>query len=137
MSAKDMLIDFINLVFAIVLVGAAIIYFTTGDHFENFKRLIEALVPFVFLIMIFMVNLKFWRQRARKRESEGNMGVVLEMTYADKLKSDLFLFALPISVLFISFLSEKRIGVTAVMEAAVVLAIAYFWQKWFFSKETL
>jgi hypothetical protein len=137
MSAKTMLIDFINLIFIIVLTGAAIIYFTTGDNFDNFKRLMEALTPIALLIVIFLVNLRVWRQKEEKRKSEGNLDVTLEMTYMDKLKSDLFVFILPITVLLIAWLIDKRIGSTAVLQAAIVFAIAYFWQKWLFGKERL
>jgi hypothetical protein len=135
MSAKTMLIDFINLVFTIAIIICTIIYFTTGDNFENFKRLMESLVPFAILILIFMVNWRLWRQTARKRESEGNMGITLEMTYMDKLKGDLVVFTLPAAVLLIAFLSDKHVGATAVLEAVAVFVIAYLWQKWLFGKE--
>jgi hypothetical protein len=46
MSAKEMFIDFLNLVFFIVLVGLSILYFIAGDNFENFKILMQSLAPF-------------------------------------------------------------------------------------------
>ncbi|MDD5527396.1 MAG: hypothetical protein PHO56_00245 [Patescibacteria group bacterium] len=134
-SAKDMLINFINFVFAILIIGLSIIYFIAGDNFENFRRILEALVPLAVLALIFLINLKLWREKAKKKEREGNLGLTLQLTFSDKLKSDIFLFLLPAAVLLTAFIANKKVGLADILGALAVFIIAYLWQKWLFGKE--
>jgi hypothetical protein len=134
-TAKDILIDFINFVFAIIIIGLAILYFIAGNNFDNFRHFLESLAPLAVLAVIFLINLKLWRAKAKKKEREGNLDLNLRLNFVDKLKSDIFLFLLPAAVLLIAFIVNKIVGVTDILEALAVFAIAYFWQKWLFSKE--
>jgi putative flippase GtrA len=134
-TAKDMIIDFINFSFGVIIIGLVILYFIAGDNFENFKRFMETLAPFIGLAILFLINLKMWRLRARKKEREGNLEITLQLAYFDKLKSDFFVFLLPISLLLISRFSNGRITLTDIVEALVIFILAFFWQKWLFGKE--
>ena len=134
-TAKDIFIDFINLIFGLTIIGLSIIYFIAGNHFETFRRIMESLAPFGVLGIFFLIAFKLWRQKAKKREREGNMNISLELTFVDKLKSDLFVFLLPAVVLGIAFIANGRVALTDVFSAAAVLALAYLWEKWIFSKE--
>jgi hypothetical protein len=136
-TAKDLLIDFINFVFAIIIIGLAILYFISGDNFENFRRILESMAPLAVLGVIFLINLKFWREKQKKKEREGNMDLVLQLTFIDKLKSDVFLFLIPAAVLLIAFAANKTVGPTDILAALTVFALAYFWQKWLFGKEKM
>jgi len=136
-TAKDILIDFINFIFAVIVIGLSIIYFIAGDNFDNFRRLLESLAPLAVLGVIFLINLKLWREKAKKKEREGNMDVTLRLTFIDKLKSDIFLFLLPAVSLSLAFIINKVVGITDIVVALAVFAVAYFWQKWLFSKEKL
>lgn len=136
-TAKDIFIDFLNFVFGIVIVGLSILYFIAGDNFENFKRTLESLIPFGFLGIFFLVNLKLWREKAKKKEREGNMDITIRLTFIDKLKSDLVLFIVPATILLIAFFVKKRLGLIDVFEASSAFAIVYIWQKWLFSKEKM
>jgi hypothetical protein len=134
-TAKDIMIDFINFIFAILIIGAAILYFIAGDNFDNFRRVLESLAPLAILALIFLINLKLWREKAKKKEREGNMDLTLRLTFVDKLKSDVFLFALPAVVLLSAFVFNKKVGLADILGALIVFIIAYFWQKWLFGKE--
>ena len=135
MSAKDLLITFINTVFLIIVVGLTIVYFIAGDNFLVFKQIMESLVPFGCFGLLFLVNLRFWRQDAKKKEREGNLEVTLHLTFVDKLKSDIFLFSLPVVLMGIAFAANGKVGLADVLEALMVFIIAYLWEKWLFSKE--
>jgi hypothetical protein len=137
MTAKGLIIDFLNLIFLLLVVGLTIIYFIAGDNFDNFKRIMESLAPFGGLGILFLVNLKFWRQKAKKKERDGDFDVNLHLTVVDKLRSDFFLFLLPICVLLIAFAANGKVGVLDVIEAGTVFIVAYLWQKWLFSKERM
>jgi hypothetical protein len=137
MSAKDILIGFINFIFAILVVFGAIFYFISGDNFVTFRHVLESLAPFALLVLVFLINLKLWREKAKKKEREGNLELTLRLTFVDKLKSDVFLFLLPVVSLSISFMANKVIGTTDVLSALAIFIIAYLWQKWLFSKERM
>jgi hypothetical protein len=134
-TAKDIFIDFLNLVFTLVIVGLSILYFIASDNFENFKRILESLVPFGVLAIFFLVNLKIWREKAKKKEREGNMDITIRLTFIDKLKSDLILFLVPAAVLLVAFFIKKSVGLIDIFEALIVFIIVFLWQKWLFSKE--
>lgn len=136
-TAKDILIDFLNLVFTLVIVGLSILYFIAGDNFENFKRILESLVPLGILAILFLINLKIWREKAKKKEREGNMDIIIKLTFFDKLKSDIFLFLLPAGLLAIAFFANGKVGLIDILEASMVFVLSYFWQKWLFSKEKM
>lgn len=134
-TPKDLIINFINFVFALIVTVLTILYVIAGDNFEHFRRLMESIAPLGVLSALFLVNLKIWRERARKKEREANFDLTLHLTFFDKLKSDIVLFILPIPVLFFAFLSKGVVGPADIAAAALVFVGAYFWQKWLFSKE--
>ena len=134
-TAKDIFIDFINFAFGVIIIGLAIMYFIVGDNLENFRRTLESLAPLAFLAVIFMINLKFWREKAKKRERESNLELTLQLSFFDKLKSDIFLFLLPAVMLAIAYFANGTVGVIDIIEAGAVFGLAYIWQKWLFGKE--
>jgi uncharacterized membrane protein YbhN (UPF0104 family) len=136
-TAKDIIIDFINLIFFLIIVGLTIIYFIAGDNFDNFRRFLESLAPFGGLSILFLLNFKFWREKAKKKEREGNFDLTLRLNFMDKLKSDIFIFSLPASSLLIIFIASGKVGIVDILAAGVVFILAYFWQKWLFSKERM
>jgi hypothetical protein len=136
-TAKDILIDFINFIFGIIIIGLSILYFISGDNFENFRRILQSLVPLAILAVIFLVNLKLWREKAKKKEREGNLDLTLQLTFSDKLKSDVFLFLLPAAALSVAFVANHKVSLTDILEALAVFIIAYLWQKWLFGKEKM
>jgi hypothetical protein len=135
MTAKDLIIDFINFIFLIIIVGLTIIYIIAGDNFLIFKQIMESLAPFGALGILFLVNLRFWREKSKKKEREGNLEITLHLTFVDKLKSDVFIFSLPAVLMGIAFAAHGKVGLADVLEAFVVFIIAYLWEKWLFGKE--
>jgi|GEM_PF-1180590 hypothetical protein len=137
MTAKDLMIDFINLVFTIIIIGLAIIYFIAGDNFENFKKILESLAPLGLLMILFLINLKFWQEKAKKKQREGNMEIILRLNFFDKLKSDFIVFSMPTIILLIAFFARGQVDLFDLIEALIVFVLAYLGQKWLFSKEKL
>ncbi len=135
MSAKDQIINFINDLFAIILVGFCIVYFTAGNRFESFGSLMKALFPLVIFSIIFLVRLRINRMQLKKRERENNMGIVLYITYFDKLIFDVLICLLPIVIVGIAFIVNKQITLVDIFQAIVVFLLMYFWQMRLFKKE--
>jgi len=135
MTAKDLFIDFINFIFLIIIVGLTIIYIIAGDNFLVFKQIMESLAPFGALGILFLVNFRFWREKSKKKEREGNLEITLHLTFVDKLKSDVFIFSLPAVLMGIAFVANGKVGPADVLEALTVFIVGYLWEKWLFGKE--
>lgn len=137
MSARNLIVDFVNLIFIIIIIGGAILYFIAGDHFEDFKKILVSFSPIGFFIILFLFKLRFGRGEKEKREREGNLNLILKLDFVDKTKSDIFMFSLPVTVCLIAFIVNKEVTLINFFQSAVVFIIAYWWKKWLFSKERL
>lgn len=126
--------DFLNFIFALLLVGLCILYFIAGDNFENFKNNLRALLPFAVLGVVFMIKLKFWREQGKKVEREGAGDAEIFITFADRLKLDLFAFSLPAAVCLAAFIFKKTISTADIVAAGLVFIIAYSFIRWLLKK---
>ena len=133
-TAKGMALDFLNFIFALLLVGLCILYFIAGDNFDTFKNILRSLTPFAVLGIIFLIKLKFWREHGKKVEKEGGGDSEIIMTYADRLKCDLFVFSLPAIVCAAAFVLKGGVFATDIIAAALVFVLAYLFERWFLSK---
>lgn len=137
MKAKDMIIDFINVVFVIVIITSAIFYFLVGDNFEQFKNIIEALSPVAVFLLIMMIAVKLRRLKGNKREKEGNTEVTLNLSYSDKINGDLISFLIPVVMLLTPFFMNGEINLADFIQALFAFAIVALWNKYLFDQEDL
>lgn len=135
MSGKNILIDFINVVFTLILIAFCIFYFTVGNRFQNFTAIMKALVPLAFFGILFLVRLKLSRLHLEKRKQEDNLYITLNLTYFDKIKSNLIVFSLPILICLIPFMINRTVDLISILQACVVFIITYVWQEAIFKKE--
>ncbi len=135
MSVKDVVLDFINLGFALVLIIFCILFFISGNNFGAFTAIMESLVPVSFFGILLLVKLKFNRVQLKKRKEEENTDITLKLSFTDKLKSDLFLYSLPILVLIVPFVIDQNVNFANVLQALLVFIVAYLWQRMIFKKE--
>lgn len=132
-----MFIDFLNLVFFIVVVGLSIIYFIAGDNFENFKILMQSLAPFGFFGLLFLIVLRVNRGKVKKRLAEGNSETTLRLSFMDRTKADIFVFSLPLTVSAVAWLINGQVAIADFFAACAVFLLAYFFRWWLFSKEEI
>ncbi|MFH1661823.1 MAG: hypothetical protein ABIA02_01885 [Candidatus Falkowbacteria bacterium] len=135
MSAKDLTIEFINMVFMIFLIAFCIFYFIAGDRFAMLAVIMESLMPLAVFGIAFLIKLKLSRRILKKRTREDNLSIILYLTYFDKLKTDIIIYLLPIIVLLISFIYDRNVDLVDIFQALIVFLIVYFWQKMLFKKE--
>lgn len=135
MSWKDLLSDFLNFAFLIILIFFCIVYFITGDNFTVFSRFVESILPLIFFGIIFLVRLKITRSELKKRKSNGETEVTLHLDATDKLLSDIVVFFTPI---LLGLIIYKARGVVSIIDLTILIAvflIMFFWQRHLFSKE--
>lgn len=134
MSAKEQIIDFLNLGFLVVLVVFCILYFIVGDRFAAFTEIMRALVPVSIFGIFYLISLKFNRLEGRKRRDEGNPELTLYLGFGDKLISDFVVFFTPIFLTGAFYLAKGTVSSLEIIIAFLVFLILFFWQKYLFSK---
>ncbi len=131
MKAKELIIDFINLVFLLALVGFVILFFMVGDRFGTFVEIMKSLMPVAVFGIIFLIMLKIKRMKFREKQREGDQyaETVLYLTYFDELKCDILVFLLPVVILLIPFIKDRVVDVSDIFQASVALLLMYAWKK--------
>ena len=136
MSAKDLIIDFINLVFLIALIAFVVFYFIVGDRFGTFILILKSLVPISFFCILMLIAIRLRREEIKrlKKNGEGNMEINLRLNLFDKYKGDILIFLLPIVILLIPFFIEKIVTLADIIQATVAFLWMYLWNKHLFDK---
>lgn len=134
MSSKDLALDFIYLLFLLLLVGFCIFFFIAGDHFAEFTVLLKALVPLAFVGIIFIIKLKLNRRELKKRKKEENLDIVLHLTFMDQFYTDVINYLIPAIILAVPLLFMEGITLAKIFQALLAYIIFYLWQKRLFKK---
>ncbi|MFA6306870.1 MAG: hypothetical protein WCV70_02565 [Patescibacteria group bacterium] len=135
MSSKDLLLDFLNLIFLVLLIAFCVFYFIAGDRFAIFTLFMKAMVPLAFFGVIFLIRLKMTRSEIKKRKSEDNTELVLYLNVFHKLISDIIVFTTPILLGLLIYMARSSLDAADVILLIIVFLIMFFWQKYLFSKE--
>ncbi len=135
MSPKDLLLDFINLIFLVILIAVCVFYFIAGNHFAAFALFMKSMVPLAFFGIIFLIKLKITRKEIRKRKSENNTDLVLYLNVMQKLTSDFIVFGSPILLGLLIYKFRGLLDIADIMFLIIVFLIMFFWQRYLFSKE--
>lgn len=135
MNSKNLIIDFINFLFLLGLVILSIVYFVVWDKFSSFQAFLKFLLPVIGLGGMFVAVRHIKKKRKEKREKEGNMEVILRLSYGDKMKSDLVVFGVPFLILIIPFFFKGNISFGNLIQIATSFIILYVWHKYLFNQE--
>lgn len=136
MRARDMIIDFINFVFVLILISFCLIFFIYKDNLKVFTEIIIAIAPISSFAILLLIKSKFDRRELIRRRSHNNLAIVLNITFTDKIVLDIILFSSPLIILLIPFLDGTP-EFTDLLQALSVFLIFYFWQKYLFNKDSL
>lgn len=134
MSAKDLILDFLNLVFLILLIVFCIFYFISGDHLSDFSLFLQSMVPLAFFGILFLIQLKIIRREIREKKNEQNTEIVLYLNVFHKLFSDIVVFCTPILLGLVIYQANGILGATDIIILSVLFLIMFSWQKYLFSK---
>jgi hypothetical protein len=134
MNYKDLIIDFINFIFIIILISFCIVYFIVGDRMGMIVKLLQSLVPIAMFGILLLTKLKLNRMTLKKRIREDRTEIILNLTYMDKIIGDLIIFSMPIIIIGISIFAGKT-DTADIVQAAAAFLIVYFWQTNLFKKE--
>lgn len=134
MGAKDMFIDFLNIVFSILIIIGAIFVFALWGYFDTFTELLKNLAPIGIFGLGFIVTLKLKTKKYQKKKGEGNLDISLHLTYMDKIKMDLLTFGLPLIICLIPLMAEGVVNSTHILQAIIVFIIMALFTQHLFNK---
>jgi hypothetical protein len=134
MSAKNILIDFINYLFIILLVLLCFLYFIDPERFQQFTELMRAMVPLAVFSIIFLIKLKFIRVELESKKEEGSTDIVLFLVFFDKVKADLVTFGIPMLIILLKLIITGAVEVVDILAAAISFVGLYVWHRYLFNK---
>lgn len=134
MSAKNILIDFINYLFIILLVLLCFLYFIDPERFRAFTELMRAMVPLAVFSIIFLVKLKFIRIELENKKEEGSTDIVLFLVFFDKVKADLVTFGIPMLIILLKLVITGTVEIVDILAAAISFVGLYAWHRYLFNK---
>lgn len=134
MSSKDLFLDFINLIFIILIISFCIIFFINGNHFQVFVEILKVLAPLGIFSLLLLIKLNFDRYQRKKLNEEHDSQIVLYVNYWDITIFDIINFLIPIGMIIIPIILGNQIGAIDIIEASFVYITLYFWGNYFFKK---
>lgn len=134
MSAKDQLVFFAEMVFTLILITIAVVYFIVDDGISIFSKIIQALIPVAIILLILIIKLQIDRGQIKKLKEEENFEITLNLNFYSKILSDLILFGTPIVVLLVAVIAKGTLAADDIFQASFVFLIFYGWQKYLFAK---
>lgn len=135
MSAKDTILDFVNYLFMIAIIAITIFILIHPGYFERFQEFMRASAPLSFLSLVFLIKLKFSRDEVRRSKNDGDTDLVLYLTSADKMKTEIIVFLLPIIIVIIPLAAGRGFDPFILLQAGAIFALMYIWQKSLFNKQ--
>lgn len=119
MKGFEQILDFLYYALVLGLVVFCLYFFTIPGNIERFREILLWLAPLIFLIAAMMFKLK----RTYKASNEDqNMDFGIRLTYIDRMKLELALYALPIVLLILNVILGNM-DVYLMLEIIVIYVI--------------
>jgi hypothetical protein len=129
MKAKELLIDFINYAFLLVLIAFCVMFFTVGDRFFLFGKFLKIILPFSLFGIFFLIKFKMQRNTILKFSDEGVLNEIIGyFTEQDGFRDRIVLMLLPIMILAISFI-DGNINFSDFIQAFSAFFYMLIWHK--------
>lgn len=137
MTAKDVIIDFLNYTFLVILVIFCITFFIIGDRFAIFTEFMKSLVPLAILGIFFLIKIRLSKQSYKKFTKENSLDDIIKyLSKLDKIKDTVVISFLPVFIIGSSYLAG-RVDLINLLQALVTFCMMYFWHMILFRKENI
>lgn len=120
MKAKEQLLDFINLIFGVLLIAFAVYFFAMPGNFERFQTFLVSLTPLTVFATTLAIRLRLTAKNIRHEAGLAKEEAFIRLTYWDKMKLEIILTGLPIGMVGWTFAFDNQ------NLHAVGLAVAVF-----------
>jgi hypothetical protein len=135
MSGKDLMLDFLSLVFAIVLIGFAIFYFIVGNRIEQASMIMTMIAPFGLFASILLIRLRVLQRDYKDRKENNNTDIILYLGFMDKLKTEILVYLTPMLVLVLPIILGQGMQTIFFAQAVIVFLSMYLWHVYIFKKQ--
>lgn len=133
MKAKELIINFINLLFLIFIIGFFILFFISGDHFSTFQKILKAMIPLAFIGVIFLIKIRLSQRTYKKAKIDGNDEIYLRINLLDKLVIEAVVLLIPTVILVIPIIFGT-LGAVDIIQACFGFLGAYLIYKIVFKR---
>ena len=135
MKAKDMMFDFVETLFLILLITFIVFYFIVGNRLGLAEDIIKTVIPFAIFGILFLSKLKYSRHELRRldRESTAEEAVIYPTAILVKWNIRVIII-ISFIILLIPFFN-KTLSIIDALQAFVFGGPMYVWHRYlFFSK---
>ena len=130
MTPKELIINFFYLAFLVFIVGGAILFSIQGDNVSTVANFLRSAWPIAFVLAALAFKIHLTNNEKKRGETNGFVDRTLNLSFGDKIKWEVVVFACPLAVLFVAAMSDNGVTVIDIIQAAFVLGISYFWFKY-------
>lgn len=134
MSAKNLLLDFVNYLFIILLVVLCFFYFIDPERFREFTELMKAMIPLAVFGIIFLIKLKMLRVQFESKKEEDSTDIVLFLDFFDKIKADLITFGIPMLIIILKLIIAGAVESADILIASISFVALYLWNRYLFTR---
>ena len=135
MKAKDMIFDFLETLFLIVLISFIVFYFIVGDRLGLAEDIIKIVLPFAIFGILFLSKLKYSRHELKRLNRENTAEEAVIYPTAALVKWDArVIIIISLIILLIPFFN-KTLSIIDALQVFLFGGIMYVWHRHlFFSK---
>lgn len=127
MKAREMIFDFLNDSFLLVISLFFFFYFFLGGRLEQASALVKMFIPLAIFLLFLLIKTKFNARRYRKYKNEFNLDQkVCYLTDSDKIKDAVVVLSLPAVMLGFTAL-DKYVDIIDILQASAVFIVSYAW----------
>lgn len=125
LKAKEMMLDFIDTVFLLLLISFCVFYFIVGDNFAAAQKIVKAAFAFSWVGVIFVLKFKFSKVHFRKLSVESRLGeIVSYFDRIDRIKDLLLILTIPFVLMGIA-LWDKSLNAIDLEQSFFVFLLIY------------
>jgi hypothetical protein len=125
MTARQLIVEFVNVVFTILVISFFVLFVIVGGRLELISEFMKMLVPISLFLLILMIRFRISRNIYKNKQQDEETDLTLYLSYFDKMKVELVVYGLPILILLPSLIAQSM------DQADIVQALIAFIAGWY------
>jgi len=135
MKAKDIMFDFIETIFLILLISFIVFYFIVGDRLGVAEDVIKTVLPFAIFGLLFLSKLKYSRHELKWLDRKSTAEEAVIYPTAALVKWDTRVIIIISLILLLIPFFNKTLSIIDALQVFVFATLMYIWHRHlFFSK---
>lgn len=132
--SKDMIFDFLNTVFLLVLIAFCVFYFIVGDNWAVAEKIVKISFSLSIFGILFLIKLKMVRREIkREKNSKSFDDIAVYFSHGDKIKDLIIIFTILLLMFLGSFFWSPNLKISF-WQILIIFLFLYFWHIYLFRK---